>query len=182
MLATVYILVATIYILRATVYILVATDTTHSEVTGFAVQIRSTQKLLDLLSRYWICCPYTIHPRVRYSGLRFRYTRKSNFKIRVPCCVTSWVFFCKKKPDANYKISPSSDNIFCSNFQDRPGWIRNAQIRCLLFLPPLWGYFPLPFISHAPKNLESFWKIADLKSETTGFHDGSTRINDPGRS
>ena len=92
--------------------------------------------------------------------------------------MSRFVFFlAKKNPNVNYKISPSSDNIFCSNFQDRPGWIRNAQIRCLLFLPPLWGYFPLPFGSHAPKNLESFWKIADLKSETTGFHDGSTRIN-----
>ena len=86
-------------------------------------------------------------------------------------------FSAEKNPGAIFKISPSSDNIFCSNFQDRPGWIWNAQIRCLLTLPLLWGYFSPSFWPHAPKNLDIFWKIADLRSETIGFHDGSTRRN-----
>ena len=80
--------------------------------------------------------------------------------------------FINLHPGAFFKISPSSDDIFCSNFEDHPEWIWNAQIRGLFVPIQIWGTpRPYPYCDpRARKNLKFSEKIMDLELETNEFH------------
>ena len=95
--------------------------------------------------------------------------RNSYFKGRSHVISQSYFFLNQKKIFAKMIITFFKLNIFCSNFEDRPGWIWNARIRGLFVKIQIWGYLP-PFRSTLKKiilqNPGIFWKIMDFGLQT----------------